>query len=240
MSNQDPADGCWRCKDYDDVKSELDDLKDKTRKDNESALEDCECTKSKLQKKLQLLTLAVVASGTILGQEFVQGVISHFNGAKDVIEAVENAVSMAPPTSVNVQQPAMDKPEPEKEEDEEEEKEDPKKEKTPFTPYGGVGPAVVASLSDYGLSDDILSGVLMEDPYTLGIDPVIATLDFEPMSSMLIPPIRDLGMTDFALDPLIDFNNGGYVPASRASVIPEPPVIFFLLGATLLRPFRRR
>ena len=59
---------------YEEVKSELEDLKEKSKTEQKSALKDCEQNKEILQKKLLKVGVVAVVAGTILGKEFVEKV----------------------------------------------------------------------------------------------------------------------------------------------------------------------
>ena len=89
------SEGCTRCSDYDKVKDDFKNLKEKSEDDNREALKQCEQSKDLLQKKLLKIGVVAVIAGTFLGKDFIDKIASYiesFNKVSDVL-------SLSPTTS---------------------------------------------------------------------------------------------------------------------------------------------
>lgn len=236
METPDVHEGCPRCRDYEDIKGELDDLKDIREEERESALDECNSNTRRLQKKLTWVGAAALVGATILGQEFVDSVTSKVEGVKKIIDVTEDVISAAPVTTT--QPPAVPQPEPEKKDD------GPKEElKRPFSPYGGdvfeiaqADTFVPDILEDYNTTD-LAYGSLDLDLQSMSdvmesMKPLFSSMEYLPTLSYDLPYERFLDYPE----PYMYDTPDGYT----SSIIPEPPVLFCLLGALLLRPSRRR
>ena len=94
-TNDQFSEGCIRCSDYDKVKDDLENLKEKSEDDNREALKQCEQSKDLLQKKLLKIGVVAVIAGTFLGKDFIDKIASYiesFNKVSDVL-------SLSPTTS---------------------------------------------------------------------------------------------------------------------------------------------
>ena len=237
METPDVHEGCPRCRDYDDIKGELDDLKGIREEERESALDECNSKTRTLQKKLTWTAAAALVGATILGQEFVDSVTSKVESVKKIVDVADDVISAAPATII--QPPAVPQPEPEKKDD------GPKEElKRPFSPYGGDMFEIVRTdkfvpdiLRDYDTTDLVYG--------SLDLDLQIMSDAMEPMEPMFssmgyLPTLSyDLSYDRFLFDypePYMYDTPGMYT----SSIVPEPPVLFCVLGALLLRPTRRR
>ena len=238
METPNMYEGCPRCRDYEEVKGELDDLKDIREQEKESALDECNNNTRRLQKKLTWAGAAALVGATILGQEFVDSVTSKVEGVKKIVDVADDVISAAPATST--QPPAVPRPEPEKKDD------GPKEErlKRPFSPYGGDLFEIVRAdtfmpydaLSDYDTTD-LVYGSLDLDSQTMidvmkPMEPLFSSMGYLPTLSYDLPYERFLDYPE----PYIYETPSVYT----SSIVPEPPVLFCVLGALLLRPSRRR
>ena len=138
--------GCPRCRDYDEIKSDLQVERAKTRDHQRTALSDCEATRTNLQRKLTRVGIAAVVGGTVMGKEFVDKVASYIESFNQVVNVAPNLVG-SNITSVGgvagggsssggasgQKDSEKEKEEEEKKEKDEEEKKDPPK--RPFSPY---------------------------------------------------------------------------------------------------------
>ena len=236
METPDVHEGCPRCRDYDDIKGELDDLKDIREEERESALDECNSNTRRLQKKLTWAGAAALVGTTILGQEFVDSVTSKVEGVKKIVDVADDVISAAPATST--QPPAVPQPEPEKKDD------GPKEElKRPFSPYGGDMFEIVRAdifvpdiLGDYD-TIDLVYGSLDLDLQIMSdamepMEPLFSSMGYLPTLSYDLPYERFL---DYPEPYMYDTPS-----VYTSSIVPEPPVLFCVLGALLLRPTRRR
>lgn len=149
---------CPRCADYDRVVEEVENLKQQRTKEVKSLLDDCEKTRSQLQKKVTTMTVVAAVTGAVLGKEFVDKVadyIDSFNNATGL--NLPNTVGMATPAPLVAPDQKEIKNE-EKDEKEEDEKED---KDLPYLP-GGLLPEYANSspFGFYETYDDSLSSIL--------------------------------------------------------------------------------
>ena len=239
----DPSEGCPRCQDYDDIKGELDDLKDIRQEEKENLLEDCRETKTKLQKKLTAAGIVAIVGATILGQEVVDKITNRLEGVKNIVDVADDIVSMAPSSA----EPTIEKTPEQKDEPKEETKQDkPKKERQvdiPFSPYNDDYIfKVVSSPMDFSFIQET------EDTFQLGdilYEEYDQVLSYDLIDSLDIP-VLDLqfasGLYEFDnyrfnyIEPQIYGANN----IQTSSIVPEPPVLFCLLGISLLKPGRKR
>ena len=240
MDFNEPSEGCPRCQDYDDIKSELDDLKDIREEEKQSALDDCNSNRQRLQKKLTWAGAAALVGATILGQEFIDSVANRVEGVKKIVDVADDVVSMAPQTTKPQQKPQTNTT-PKSNEDEEDVKDEPRKE---FNPYGGDPFAIVDS--------NVYNFDYMEDYNDSMLDSLdeISSAKIADMINLPSPrlgydsqyPYDFLTYDGFYLDPsmyeppMVFQSQPPYI----ASVVPEPPVLFCLLGLMLLQPRRKR
>ena len=168
----------------------------------------------------------------------MDSVTSKVEGVKKIVDVADDVISAAPATST--QPPAVPQPEPEKKDD------GPKEErlKRPFSPYGGDLFEIVRAdtfmpydaLSDYDTTD-LVYGSLDLDSQTMidvmkPMEPLFSSMGYLPTLSYDLPYE---GFLDYP-EPYIYETPSVYT----SSIVPEPPVLFCVLGALLLRPTRRR
>ena len=85
--------GCPRCRDYEDLKRELENQKERLKEKQNKDLLSCEKEKKVLQKRVLQLGAAAVIGGTLLGKEFIDSVASYiesFNAVSNVLPSVPN------------------------------------------------------------------------------------------------------------------------------------------------------
>ena len=179
MSKDDQlSEGCLRCRDYEQVKSELENLKEKTETQQKSALKDCEQNKEILQKKLLKVGAVAIIAGTVLGKEFVEKIASYietFNKVTDVV-----SMNPSPPVMIAQTDTGSENQNKPSEEDEKDEEKDDESTKTAFDiPDLNLGPDLFAGLSTLttnGYQDpymsllggeDVFTPTITEDPLTL-------------------------------------------------------------------------
>ena len=90
---------CSQCEDYEDLKEELEKIREDSEKETKSSLEKCECEKKKLKKQLVTVGVAVIVGGTLLGKEFVDKVASYLDSFNNVKESGSKLISEAEPSS---------------------------------------------------------------------------------------------------------------------------------------------
>ena len=216
--------GCTRCRDYDEIKDELEREKQRAKDEQKNALNDCETKRSKLQKQLITVGAAAIVGGTILGKEFVDKVASYIESFNKVTNVVPNVVGSAMPIGDSSQKDQPDEP------DEKEEKEDERR--TPsaspavvaFSPYTNVNPYPI-----FTMDDDMMKSPIEEMMDQVLNPPPIPTGDLLASFSLDIPPTMTWQM-DL---PLYEFSETPSFVGESASVIPAPGTLFvfgFLLG----------
>jgi hypothetical protein len=82
--------GCPRCRDYEDLKRELENQKERLKEKQNKDLLSCEKEKKALQKKVLQFGAAAVIGGTILGKEFVDTVASYIESFGNVTNVMPN------------------------------------------------------------------------------------------------------------------------------------------------------
>jgi hypothetical protein len=82
--------GCPRCRDYEDLKRELENQKERLKEKQNKDLLSCEKEKKALQKKVLQFGAAAVIGGTILGKEFVDTVASYIESFSNVTNVMPN------------------------------------------------------------------------------------------------------------------------------------------------------
>ena len=221
----DPTEGCPRCRDYEDLKSELEDQKRESVEKQEDALKNCEASKKHLQKRLLQFGVAAVVAGTILGKEFVDKVASFIESFNKVVDVSPGEILSAAVT----EQSPEEEPPAEKEED--------KKKNSP--PKKSV-PMSMPVLAGYGRPTgyEIFLGDPYEDiPYITG--EFLSEVEMDPIvfSSQLIE--------DFQLmtPPVFEFNEWETIPfreTPTTMVVPSPGSLALLLASALTARRRRR
>ena len=102
--------GCPRCRDYEDLKRELENQKERLKEKQNKDLLSCEKEKKALQKKVLQFGAAAVIGGTILGKEFVDTVASYIESFGNVTNVMPNLPVdlVSSTTSAPVDNPADD------------------------------------------------------------------------------------------------------------------------------------
>jgi len=107
--------GCPRCRDYEDLKRELENQKERFKEKQNKDLLSCEKEKKLLQKRALQLGAAAVIGGTILGKEFVDNVASYIESFNSVLSLSDagssppvDLVSTVPPVDTPAQDPTPD------------------------------------------------------------------------------------------------------------------------------------
>ena len=98
--------GCPRCRDYEQLKRELDNQKEHLKEKQNKELLSCEKEKKLLQKKVLQYGAVAVIGGTILGKEFVDNVASYVES----FGAVTNVMPNIPVDMVSSVSPAANTP----------------------------------------------------------------------------------------------------------------------------------
>ena len=237
------TEGCVRCRDYDQIKSDLEVERAKTRDHQRTALSDCEATRTNLQRKLTRVGIAAVIGGTVIGKEFVDKIASYVESFNQVTNAVPGLVGSAIPTPGGVggptpSQSGLSKPQKKKDEDEKEDKKsDPYK--PSFSPYSNVNPFPILADMNGDLSSPLESVLndAFETPESI-FDQNLASLTDPVIDFPIIPRSNDFVM-DFRIADPIEPNY--FASMSRqSSVIPAPPTLALLLLPFLFRKRRRR
>ena len=91
--------GCPRCRDYEQLKRELDNQKEHLKEKQNKELLSCEKEKKLLQKKVLQYGAAAVIGGTILGKEFVDNVASYIDSFNSISNIT--GVASSAPSSTN-------------------------------------------------------------------------------------------------------------------------------------------
>ena len=217
MSKNDQfSEGCSRCSDYDKLKDDLENLKEKSKNEQREALKSCEQGRELLQKKLLKVGAVAVIGGTIVGKELIDKVASYiesFNKVTDLI-SYNTPTFTAPVSSPGGEQVAQNDEEDDKEDDKKDEKD---KEKMadaggPLTPPF-LGPDVYDT---FGYSrESVFTDMFPTDPL------VESFLANEALSLTALPNEIDMAslIQDFALaDSLNTFD----LPWTNAFELPGP------------------
>ena len=220
----DPTEGCPRCRDYEDLKSELEDQKRESVEKQEDALKNCEASKKHLQKRLLQFGVAAVVAGTILGKEFVDKVASFIESFNKVVDVSPGEILSAAVTEQSPEEPPAEK------EKEKEDKKDPPKKSVPMS---------MPVLAGYGRPTGF---EIFMDPY--GDTPFLSEallpeIEMDPLvfSSQLIE--------DFQLmtPPVFTFNEWETIPfreTPTTMVVPAPGSLALLFVSFLTARRRRR
>lgn len=219
--------GCTRCRDYDEIKDELDREKQRAKDEQKNALNDCEEKKSKLQKQLITVGAAAIVGGTILGKEFVDKVASYIESFNKVTNVVPNVVGSAMPIGDSSTEDQPDEP------DEKEEKKDERRPPSAspavvvFSPYTNKNPYPIFTMDeeDMGMSslDDIILDQVLNATPPMRVDMLFEefTLDIPPQMAWQM----DL--------PLYEFSETPSFIGDSASVVPAPGTLYmfaFMMG----------
>ena len=223
----DPTEGCPRCRDYEDLKSELEDQKRESVEKQEDALKNCEASKKHLQKRLLQFGVAAVVAGTILGKEFVDKVASFIESFNKVVDVSPGEILSDATPSVTEQSP--EEPPAEKEEDK---KKNPPKKSVPIS---------MPVLAGYGRPTGF--EILLGDPYE---DTPYLTEAFLPEVEMDPIVFSSQLIEDFHLmtPPVFEFNEWQTIPFRETTpttmVVPSPGSLALLLASALTARRRRR
>jgi len=218
----DPTEGCSRCRDYDDLKSELEDQKRESVEKQEDALKNCEASKKHLQKRLLQIGVAAVVAGTILGKEFVDKVASFIESFNKVVEIAPGEI-----LSVSITEQSPEEPPAEKEEDK---KKNPPKKSVP-------------------LSMPVLAGYRRPTGYDVFLDPYKDTpyLTEAFLPEVEVDPLVFSGelLQEFQLmtPPVLAFNEWETIPfreTPTTMVVPSPGSLALLIASVFTARKRRR
>ena len=237
------SEGCSRCSDYDKLKDDLDNLKEKSKNEQREALKSCEQGREVLQKKLLKVGAVAVIGGTVVGKELIDTVaeyIESFNKVTDLI-SYNTPTFTAPVSSPGGEQVIQDV--------EEDDKKDDKKDKSnkPFVPpFLGPDP-----YDTFAYTGSVLGGESYMDPI------VESFLTNEMVSLSVLPDQFDMAslIQDFALADSLNTIDYPWVNAfdlstdfgimddfQQATIVPDVgatmPLIFAL--PLLVTPRRRR
>jgi len=251
MPRKTTSEGCLRCRDFDKIKDELENLQEQTKSEQKQALRTCEECKDVLQKKVLKLSAIAVIGGTIVGKDVVDRVVSYIESFNKVADIISDSSTISPATpetamaSAGGPAPSVDEEEDEEEKDEQEDEKTPPKQRlavgaTPLfpiisnpLPQSYVDPITESFLDydDYGNIDSIISSLIDSPVDTMGMD--------FPLFSDMIPQRL---VSDFYIEPVMISDQSPFIyPEITSSVIPNSgtPLAFLLLPC-LLRPRRRR
>ena len=214
MSKNDQfSEGCSRCSDYDKLKDDLDNLKEKSKIEQREALKSCEQGRELLQKKLLKVGAVAVIGGTIVGKELIDKVASYiesFNKVTDLI-SYNTPTFTAPVSSPGGEQVTQNDEEDDKKDDKKDNKKD--KDNKPFdSPWFGPD-----TYDTFAYSGSFLS----EDSF---MDPIVESfLANEELSLTALPDQFDMAslIQDFAELDL--YNNFAY-PEFNAFELPGPVI----------------
>ena len=247
MNDQDSSSrGCLRCDDYDDIKSELEDLKEQNKEERQGALEQCRESKELLQKKLLKIGAAAVIGGTILGKEFVDKVATYIESFNNVSNVTNNLIGSAGSMSAgdSAGNNSSGKGDEEKKDEKDEERDDKKATPRlasaaspiiPFTPYTNVNPyPIFGQESEESQYSDMMKSVgeMLADIPPLRDDTFAQLIsDFQVADNMYRP-----------FDPpyMNDYMTAGYASPTGSTIVPAPGAIGVLLVGSLFSRRRRR
>lgn len=239
MSTNDTQ-GCSRCRDYDEIKNDLEKQKEKIQDSQKTALSECEEKRTNLQRKLTRVGVAAVIGGTILGKEFVDNVVSYIESFNKVAEVVPGLVGSVTPSSGGAggSMPGQSTSSKSQKKEEEEDTKKSNPDKIPFSPYSNVNPYPI--FADKDAVSDSLESILRGDVYTPEsiLDMNLASL-VDPMIDFPIIPTSNEFVMDFKLlDPI----EPSYFVAmsSQPSIVPGPPTLALLLLPLLFKGRRKR
>lgn len=216
--------GCSRCRDYDEIKDELEREKQRAKDEQKNALNDCETKRSKLQKQLITVGAAAIVGGTILGKEFVDKVASYIESFNKVTNIAPNVVGSAMPIGDSSTKDQPDEPDKKEEKDDERRTPSASPAVVAFSPYTNVNPYPIFTVDD----DPVKSPIEEMMDQVLNPPPIVSDNLFAELS-MSIPPEMSWQM-DL---PLYEFSETPSFIGESASVIPAPGTLFvfgFLLG----------
>ena len=239
------TEGCVRCRDYDQIKSDLEVERAKTRDHQRTALSDCEATRTNLQRKLTRVGIAAVIGGTVMGKEFVDKIASYIESFNQVVNVAPNLVG----SNINPigggagggsSSGAGSTPKKEQKEEEDKEEEEKKADtpKRPFSPYTNKNPYPIFASMDPDLYPAGPLEKLLNDAIAAENDQVLSqlSLDFSDFGNNK----RDLFSNQLAMDyriPEVPSYSSYSIP--RSSTIPAPGSLAFLLLPLLFRSRRR-
>mgnify|MGYP003139388489 CR=1 FL=1 len=212
---------CPRCADYDRVVEE-----------------DCEQTRSQLQKKVTTMTVVAAVTGAVLGKEFVDKVA-------DYIDSFNNATGLNLPTPMSMATPADSPPQPPQQQDKQDEKKEEKDEEDkderelPFLP-GPLLPltrdTALASLDEV-FNDDVIDAWFGSSQVSL------SALEEEETEEELMEELVELEMAIMLDTPsLVEFQlpYEEFIDTPQAAFIPAPSTLtMFLLPLSFARTRRR-
>tara|TARA_R100001082_G_scaffold107986_1_gene82626 strand:- start:802 stop:1506 length:705 start_codon:yes stop_codon:yes gene_type:complete len=195
--------GCPRCRDYEDLKRELENQKERLKEKQNKDLLSCEKEKKALQKKVLQFGAAAVIGGTILGKEFVDTVASY-------IESFGNVTNVMPNLPVDLVSSTASGPVDNPVDDQDLTPAPPSQSTgflsapffymTAFDPaQGGFGGSVAYEdlILGYGQGFDFLSGNEPDDPmeYLRRLTRAFSETQEESFE-LTVPPLFDFGMDD--------------------------------------------
>ena len=233
---------CPRCADYDRVVEEVENLKQQRPKEVKSLLDDCEKTRSQLQKKVTTMTVVAAVTGAVLGKEFVDKVA-------DYIDSFNNATGLNLPTTVGMSTPAPlvapDQKEIKSEEEDEKEEDEKEDKDLPYLP-GGLLPEY-ANSSPFGFyetyDDDSLSSILQYPSLgqivgsaELSEPDVVDLFDMTDSMNMFTPTDPPLLAVRWPMDQ----SELLYTIPSEPIVVPTPSSLFAFLFVLPFTRTRRR
>jgi len=220
----DPTEGCPRCRDYDDLKSELEDQKRESVEKQEDALKNCEASKKHLQKRLLQIGVAAVVAGTILGKEFVDKVASFIESFNKVVDVSPGDILSAAVTEQSPEEPPAEK--------EEDKKKNPPKKSVPVN---------IPILAGYGRPTGF--EIFLGDPYedtSYLTEALLPKVEMDPLvfSSQLIENFQ------LTTPPALAFNEWETIPfretPTTTMMIPAPGSLALLMTSLFVGRRRRR
>ena len=229
---------CPRCADYDRVVEEVENLKQQRTKEVKSLLDDCEQTRSQLQKKVTTMTVVAAVTGAVLGKEFVDKVA-------DYIDSFNNATGLNLPTSVGLATPATSPPQPPQQQDKQDEKKEEEKDEEdkgerepPFLPGTllPLSPDTALASLDEVFDDSIIDAFLGSSQVSLSAlveeetdEELMEMMELEMALMLDTPPIIEIPLP---YEEFIDIPQAAFVPAPST-------LTMFLLPLSLVRTRRR-
>ncbi len=252
MSKNDQfSEGCTRCSDYDKVKDDLENLKEKSKQEQREALKSCEQGRELLQKKLLKVGAVAVIGGTILGKEFVEKIASYiesFNKVADVI-SYNTPTFTAPVSSPSDGEQVAQNDENDKEDDKKDDKkEDNDKEQLASTffppsslglpsssiPFDYLGYGEPPSLMDMVLTDAIANLNPAQTEFT-------TTQDISDMLQMFALP-NEYFTLDYPAFDMFDpyYDDFGVNDTQQAMIVPDAGTGVPLIFAGVMVSMRRR
>ena len=243
MSTNDTQ-GCPRCRDYDEIKNDLERQRERSQDHQRTALSDCETARTNLQRKLTRVGIAAVIGGTVMGKEFVDKIASYIESFNQVVNVAPNLVgsninSIGGGAGGGSSSGAGSTPKKEQKEEEDKEEEEKKADtpKRPFSPYTNKNPYPIFASMDPEPVEPLEK--ILNDAIAAENDQILSQLsfDFSDFDNRNI----DLLTNQFAMDYRIaEVPNYSSVSIPRSSTIPAPGSLAFLLLPLLFRNRRRR